>query len=68
LRYSRPVPGAGDYRRWTDYYSSGLQRVFGLVKERLNRGYSGGLRGDSALQKSYFEGIALGIEKRLRLR
>jgi len=82
--------------------SGGLQRVFDLVKERLNRGYSGGLRGCSALQRSDFdscsvglrgcsalqrsdfdgcsggsqgirrrsglEGIALGDEKRLRLR
>jgi len=68
LRCSRPVPGAGDRRRWTGYRSGGLQRVFGLAKERLNRGCSGGLRGGSALQKSYLEGIALGVEKRLRLR
>ena len=31
--------------------SSGLQRVFDLVKERLNGGYSSGLRGCLALQK-----------------
>jgi hypothetical protein len=36
-----------DRRPWTGSrfggYSGGLQRVFGLAKERLNRGYSGGL-------------------------
>ena len=45
-----------------------VRRVFGLTKERLNRGCSGGLRGCSALQRSCLEGIALGVGKRLRLR
>ena len=35
-----------------DGYSGGSQGVFGLAKERLNGGYSGGLRGCSALQRS----------------
>jgi len=59
-------------------------RVFGLAKERLNRGYSGGLQRVFDLVKSDFdgcsggsqgvrrrsglEGIALGVEKRLRWR
>jgi hypothetical protein len=34
--------------RFSGYYG-GLQRVFGLAKEQLNRGYSSGLRGYSAL-------------------
>jgi len=41
--------------------------VFGLIKEWLNRGYSGGLRGGLALQKSYLEGIALGVEKAIKV-
>jgi len=68
LRCSRPVPGAGDCRRWTGCRSGGLQRVFGLAKERLNRGCSGGLRGGSALQKSYLKGIALGVEKAIKVK
>jgi hypothetical protein len=65
-----------------DGCSSGSQGVFGLVKERLNRGCSGGLQRVFDLVKSDFdgcsggsqgvrrrsglEGIALGVEKRLR--
>jgi len=45
-----------------------LQRVFGLIKERLNRGYSSDLRGGLALQKSYLKGIALGIEKAIEVK
>ena len=40
--------------------SGGLQRVFDLVKERLNGGCSGGLRGCSALQRSDFDGCSGG--------
>jgi hypothetical protein len=60
-------PKVRDRRFRTEGCSGGLQRVFGLVKERL-RGCSGGLQRVFGPAKSYLEGIALGIEKRLRMR
>jgi hypothetical protein len=38
-------PRVRDRRFRTEGCSGGLQRVFGLAKERLNEGCSGGLRG-----------------------
>jgi hypothetical protein len=43
-----------------------VRRVFGLAKERLNGGCSGGSQG--VRRRSGLEGIALGVEKRLRWR
>jgi hypothetical protein len=56
-------PKVRDRRFRTEGYSGGLQRVFGLAKERL-RGCSGGLRGSGVcnLAKERLRGYSGGLQ------
>ena len=59
------LPKVKNRRSWTGGCSGGLQRVFGLVKSDFDS-CSGGSQG--VRRRSGLEGIALGVEKRSRLR